>query len=40
MRKLIATLLALIMLSSLSIPALAVEDESIDVYAFYCCSDI
>ena len=35
MRKLIATLLALIMLSSLSIPALAAEDESIDVYAKY-----
>ena len=35
MRKLIAILLALIMLSSLSIPALAAEDESIDVYAKY-----
>lgn len=35
MRKLIAFLLALIMLSSLSIPASAVEDESIDVYAKY-----
>ena len=35
MRKLIAILLALIMLSALSIPALAAEDESIDVYAKY-----